>query len=142
MNCSKLTFSTECNIILITNHFYHVMTENKTKNITFSLFIDVVCYMHLANSVGYSSTAFLDLIVVSCFVTVRSDNRAIFREGMTWFYQFNLNWKIVRFGKQFVKQTLREGRGGGNLTFIFLRGNGPFQLCLKYKARRPDLFWS
>lgn len=83
MNCSKLTFSTECNIILITNHFYHVMTENKTKNITFSLFIDVDCYMHLANSVGYSRTAFLDLIVVSCFVTVRSDNGAIFREGMT-----------------------------------------------------------
>lgn len=34
--------------------------------------------------------------------------------------------------------------GGGNLTVIFLRGNGPFQLCLKYtcKVRRPDLFWS
>lgn len=83
MNCSKLTFSTECNIILITNHFYHVMTENKTKNITSSLFIDVVCYMHLANSVGYSRTAFLDLIVVSRFVTVRSGNGAIFSEGMT-----------------------------------------------------------
>lgn len=47
-------------------------------------------------------------------------------------------WKTV------CETNIKGGAGGGegNLTFIFLRGNGPFQLCLKYKARRPDLFWS
>lgn len=82
MNCSRLIFFIECNIILIINYFYYVMIENKIKNIMFSLFIDVVCYMYLINSVGYLSIVFLDVIVVFCFVIVRLDNGVIFWEGM------------------------------------------------------------
>lgn len=95
------------------------MTENKTKNITFSLFIDVVCYMHLANSVGYSRTAFLDLIVVSCFVTVRSDN-GYFSGGDDMILSVQFKLKDCTVWKTVCETNIKGGaEGGGNLTFIF-----------------------